>query len=95
MSHTCHAMNCETAVPPKMWGCQKHWAMVPPDLQAQLWDTYRHGQERRGNPSPAYLRAAAACVQAAARAEGHSDEEIEASPDYAGYLAWAEMLDET
>lgn len=29
MAHTCHATNCTTPVPPTMWGCRKHWFMVP------------------------------------------------------------------
>jgi hypothetical protein len=93
VSHTCHAINCATGVPPRMWGCRRHWAMVPALLQRKLQKAYRPGQERRMDPSAAYLRAAAECVATVARAEGMADAEIKQCPEYSGYLAWADMLE--
>lgn len=43
--HTCHAIGCETAVPPKLFMCRDHWAMVPKKLQTKVWEHYRLGQE--------------------------------------------------
>jgi hypothetical protein len=36
MSHTCHAINCEVSVPPKMFMCLRHWRMVPRPLQREV-----------------------------------------------------------
>jgi len=50
--------------------CRKHWFMVPRALQRQVWALYRPGQEVRKDPSPEYLDAATAAVEAVAKAEG-------------------------
>lgn len=57
-AHTCHWPNCGTPVPPKMWGCSKHWFRLPAKLRAEIWRTYRPGQEIDKNPSAEYLAAA-------------------------------------
>ena len=89
--HHCHALNCETSVPPRMHMCRKHWAMVPKAEQRALWANYRRGQERDMSPSAAYLRAAAACVEAVARKESQPDDEIEF--EVALYVGWAEAIE--
>lgn len=58
MSHTCHWPECTTAVPPKLWGCKKHWYMLPQALRNKIWATYRPGQEITKTPSKEYLLAA-------------------------------------
>lgn len=58
MSHTCHWNDCEVEVPPKMWGCKKHWFMLPLHIRQRIWATYRPGQEIDKQPSEAYLDAA-------------------------------------
>lgn len=58
MSHTCHWPGCGKAVPPKLWGCREHWYQLPAKLRAQIWATYRPGQEIDKQPSPAYIEAA-------------------------------------
>lgn len=93
MSHICHAMNCEVSCPPAMLMHRAHWAMVPADLQRKLYAAYRRGQERRMDPSPAYLRAAMECVIAVAKAEGYPEADILASPEVDGYRVWAERLE--
>jgi len=55
--HTCHAIGCDTPVPPRLFMCRKHWRMVPEDMQARIWATYRRGQEVDKQPSRAYLDA--------------------------------------
>jgi hypothetical protein len=54
-NHTCHWPGCETPVPPKMWGCSKHWFRLPAGLRAKVWKTYVPGQEITKTPSEAYM----------------------------------------
>lgn len=68
--HTCHAMDCETAVPEHMHMCRPHWFRVPRKLQRELWAAYVPGQETRKDPSREYLLAAERCINAVAAKEG-------------------------
>lgn len=43
-----------------MWGCRKHWYMLPKPIRDEIWRTFQPGQEDRKDPSPAYVRAARA-----------------------------------
>lgn len=65
-AHTCHAKGCERTVPPRLLMCARHWRMVPSELQARVWATYEPGQERRKDPTPAYLDAAHEAIDAVA-----------------------------
>lgn len=67
--HHCHWPGCEKQVPPATWGCSTHWFKLPANLRAQIWDTYRPGQEVNGTPTDAYLGAAEA-VQAWIKTQG-------------------------
>ncbi len=58
--HRCHWPDCELPVPPKMWGCRRHWFKLPKRIRDEIWRTYRPGQEIDKNPSSEYLEAAAA-----------------------------------
>lgn len=49
--HLCHAFDCETPVPPRMFMCARHWRMVPKAMQDAVWAAYTPGQERKGFPS--------------------------------------------
>lgn len=69
MTHVCHADGCKVAVPPSMLMCLRHWRMVPRALQSAVWRTYRNGQEIDKRPSPAYMIARRAAVQAVAEKE--------------------------
>lgn len=69
MSHRCHAIGCRADVPPTMLFCRRHWAMTPTTEQRAIWRTYRRGQEEDKTPSPAYVVAQRAAVNAVARAE--------------------------
>lgn len=89
--HTCHALLCRTMVPPRLHMCGRHWRMVPKPLQRQLWAEYRPGQEQDMQPTAAYLRAAAACVEAVARVEGHHEDAIHAEVEI--YETWANVLE--
>lgn len=70
MVHECHATGCRTRVAPHLWGCRKHWTMVPVEIRNEVWRHYRRGQERDKNPSIGYLKAARAAVVAVAELEG-------------------------
>lgn len=64
--HVCHARDCTEPVPPRMLMCAKHWRMVPANLQAEVWRTYRAGQEIDKRPTREYLDAAQAAIEAVA-----------------------------
>lgn len=70
--HLCHASGCQRVVPERLLMCGPHWRMVPRVLQARVWDAYRPGQERTKDPSPEYLEAAQAAIEAVAEREGAS-----------------------
>lgn len=95
MKHTCHAIGCSTPTPPRMWGCGRHWGMVPRRLQVKLWRVYVPGQEQRKDPTPEYLVVAEECVVAVAVKEGHLTPEeassrVEDRKQTSGFIA--EML---
>ncbi len=56
--HTCHWPGCKAVVPPRMWGCSRHWFTLPKRLRDKIWAAYRPGQEIDKRPSQAYLEAA-------------------------------------
>jgi hypothetical protein len=58
MAHTCHFPNCQAHVAPKLWGCSRHWFMLPQRLRGRIWREYRPGQEDDKRPSRAYVEAA-------------------------------------
>lgn len=72
MSHHCHATGCTASVPPVMWGCKKHWFMVPLAIRNRVWAAYRAGQCDDMNPSDDYCRAARDAVIAVAQREGRT-----------------------
>lgn len=74
MRHACHALGCNAAVPPRMLMCLRHWRMVPKPLQADVWATYRPGQEIDKRPSQDYLTAQQAAIVAVAEREGSTNQ---------------------
>lgn len=58
INHHCHWPGCGTQVPPKLWGCKKHWYMLPESLRNAIWREYVPGQEVSKNPSRAYVAVA-------------------------------------
>ncbi len=66
MSHTCHAIDCRTPVPPRLLMCLKHWRMVPRDLQRLVWRHYRPGQEMDKRPTAEYLTVMKRAIDAVA-----------------------------
>ena len=70
MPHTCHATACNARVPPEMWGCKRHWFMVPKPIRDRIWASYRPGQCDDWKPSRAYLEAAREAVITVAAKEG-------------------------
>jgi len=58
MNHTCHWPGCKTQVAPALWGCKKHWFMLPMRLRNRILATYVSGQEITKTPSEEYVAAA-------------------------------------
>lgn len=56
--HGCHWPGCDASVPPAMWGCKKHWFMLPPALRRRVWHAYAPGQEISKTPSEDYMEVA-------------------------------------
>lgn len=56
--HHCHWPGCNKQVPPAMWGCYRHWMMLPKRLRDAIWDAFRPGQEVTMTPSREYLKVA-------------------------------------
>jgi hypothetical protein len=52
--------------------CKKHWAMVPKDIQRQVWATYRDGQCDDKSPSREWHRAADLAIVHVAVLECHT-----------------------
>lgn len=59
-NHACHWPGCEKQVPPAMWGCTRHWFMLPRRIRNDIWNAYRIGQEETLTPSRDYVTAARA-----------------------------------
>jgi hypothetical protein len=74
-------MGCNVPVQPRMLMCRPHWAKVPAKDKRAVWATYEPGQERRKDPSAAYLRAAIEAVIAVAIKDGHDKAAILAAPE--------------
>ncbi len=70
MPHTCHAIGCETPVPPVMHMCKPHWRMVSALNKSRLLAAYRPGQENDKRPTGDYCRAAALTISEVARKDG-------------------------
>ncbi len=71
-AHLCHAKGCAREVPPARLMCKPHWWMVPQELRIAVRREYVPGQERRKDPTVAYLEAAAAAIEAVAFKESRS-----------------------
>ncbi len=56
--HHCHWPGCTKKMPASMWGCSRHWYMLPTYLRLLIWNTFKPGQEIAKNPSQDYLDAA-------------------------------------
>lgn len=52
-----------------MFMCRRHWAMLPKVNKDAIWANYVPGQERRKDPTPEYLAAAMAAINALAEIE--------------------------
>lgn len=68
--HTCHAKECKTVVPPRMFMCKRHWYMLPKVDRDLIWALYSPGQEISKIPSLEYLEHAQECIDTVAQLEG-------------------------
>lgn len=57
-AHHCHWPGCNAKVPPALWGCRRHWYMLPATLRARIWLHYKPGQEVSKTPSAEYIAVA-------------------------------------
>lgn len=57
-NHHCHWTGCAAQVPPAVWGCRKHWYMLPQGLRNKIWAAFKPGQEIDGTPSARYIEVA-------------------------------------
>lgn len=85
MKHTCHARQCNTPVPPKMFACKKHWNMLSKELQKKLWNVYVPGQEVRKDATREYIKVQKECVEYIASIE-FKDERIKIANEMKVYL---------
>ena len=70
--HTCHWPGCDLQVAPALWGCKRHWYMLPIHIRKRIWATYKIGQERGdARVSSAYV-AVAREAEEFARNYGHA-----------------------
>lgn len=53
--HECHWEGCKAQVPPAMWGCKRHWFMLPTLIRHKIWKAYVPGQEITLTPSKEYI----------------------------------------
>lgn len=72
MTHTCHAIGCETPVAPRLFMCARHWRIVPRALQRAIWAVYIPGQERLKNPTRQYLETSSEVICWLALREGYA-----------------------
>jgi hypothetical protein len=70
MSHTCHAYQCNNAVPPQMFMCREHWFSLDTAKRRLIWATYRPGQCDDMRITRAYADAAQSAIRYVASKEG-------------------------
>lgn len=74
--HHCHALECGTKTPPRLFVCPSHWKKLPKAHKDAIWAAYRVGQEITKNPSLTYLVVQAKAVLELARIDRLSTEII-------------------
>ncbi len=73
LPHHCHAIGCQTSVPPRFLMCSKHWSGLAEWAQRLIWAYYRTGQEVSKTPSLHYLMAQGLVISADAYRRGLLD----------------------
>jgi len=63
MTHTCHAIGCNTLIPPKLFMCKPCWSEISRADQTLVYDLYVPGQEIRKDPSVAYIEATSRIIR--------------------------------
>lgn len=58
--HRCRWPGCPHLVASKLWGCRRHWFLLPARIRNAIWRAYRPGQEETGRISDEYVEAAEA-----------------------------------
>lgn len=81
-THICHAMGCNTPVPPRLWGCRRHWYMLPNSIRRKIWAHYRPGQEIDKKPTVEYLYWSFRAQLFVADLEGHTGHHYDYAHDF-------------
>lgn len=72
--HHCHAPGCKAACLPKHLFCPTHWAKLPEDLKAAIFEVYVPGQEKTKNPTMSYCVVQRVCCAFVALCDGEDAE---------------------
>lgn len=65
----CPVKGCKVQHPVARLMCAAHWALVPRELQSEVWRYFRPGQLKSGMASPMYMEAARNAIERAEREE--------------------------
>lgn len=93
MKHRCHVPACRAPCPPRHLTCRKCWALVPPALQAAVYDTV--GKRTPGKPDKTWApwwRAQALAINAVLLAGVFRCRWTEAKPGAFAALLARELL---
>jgi hypothetical protein len=71
--HHCHAFGCTTPCRPTLLMCARHWSMVPKDIQAEVYSTYKKGQCDTKTPSRDWIKASLKARLSVAQQEKHEN----------------------
>lgn len=75
LAHICHAIGCTSKIDPSLLMCRKHWQKVPLYLKLEVKRNYKKGQEVSKTPTPQYLEAMKAAINAVGKKEGRIDDD--------------------
>ena len=89
--HTCHAPGCDAPCPPRHLMCGACWALVPRDVQAEVYRTVRLRGSRVDATWAPWWRAQSGARAAVALHRGADPERVEAV--WAKDLAFADRLE--
>ena len=76
MKHACHAIACDSPCPPAHLMCRKHWAMVTPETQSEVYRTVKLRGGGVNKTWAPWWRAQAEAIVEVASAENRSPKAI-------------------
>lgn len=63
LRHRCMWPDCAVLVPLAMWGCARHWSLLPATLRKRIGRAYRDGVNNDTHPTRAYVDAHRAALE--------------------------------